>query len=68
MSESDPQALARRLNDLRVRVLAGEEVTPEEYKEIIADLRRARVTAAQSASGRPRKQAPATLDPDSLIL
>lgn len=67
MSETDPTLLARNLNDLRVRVLAGEQVTPEEYKEVIASIRQARVSAAQSAASKPRKTAVTKVDPDSFI-
>lgn len=38
---------SQRLNDLRARVAAGEEVSDEEYTEIIAALRAERMTAAQ---------------------
>ena len=54
----DPSALARRLNDNRNRVLAGETIDPDEYRELIEDLRRQRLTTP-SAAPRPRKGADA---------
>jgi hypothetical protein len=65
-TDEDPTALARRVNDLRVRVLAGEQIPPEEYAEIISDLRQARMKAA--ASTRPKTPAKTkNLDPDSIM-
>lgn len=52
MSEpfDDPSATARRLNDLRNRVLAGDEIEPAEYAEIIAALRANRMSAGQATA------------------
>lgn len=49
-----------RLNDLRKRVLAGDDVSVDEYRELIAALRQKRSgdLADASASGRPRKMTP----------
>lgn len=57
---------AERLNDLRQRVLAGEDVTTEEYTEIIQSLRRKRtgdleVSATKKAEAKAKAQ-PVDLD------
>jgi hypothetical protein len=55
MSDLDPSALARRLNDNRNRVLAGEEIPEADYAQLIEDLRQNRLKAA-SPSATPRKK------------
>jgi len=61
---ADPLAKARHLNDLRQRVLAGEDIPPEEYREIIADIRQTRLNAA-AAPIRPKART-TKLNPDTL--
>lgn len=61
----DPNALAIKVNDLRNRVLAGEPIEPEEYREVIASLRQARTSA--SATPVRAKAASKKVDPDSFI-
>ena len=57
---------AERLNDLRQRVLAGEDVTIEEYTEIIQSLRAKRngdlVASAEKKAATKAKAAPIDLD------
>jgi len=45
-----------RLNDLRQRVLNGEEVTPEEYEEVIASIREARRAGAPTKASKPKRK------------
>lgn len=58
MNEANPVAtpaeVARRLNDNRSRVLAGEDISPAEYKEIIDQMRSIRLAAAQADLKRPK--------------
>jgi hypothetical protein len=54
--ETDPVSLLR---DLRERTLAGEELKPEEYRDVLASLRRNR-TATPAASSRKKVSAPTT--------
>lgn len=64
----DAASAARRLNDNRARVLAGEEVSPAEYKEILNEMRQIRLAAAQADLRRPaRKRASTSLNPDTLV-
>lgn len=51
---ADANEVARRLNDNRARVLAGEDISPAEYKEIIEQMRTIRLAAAQADLKRPR--------------
>jgi len=51
---SDPTLTAAELNDLRVDVLAGIEVSPERYKKLIDNIRRDRINASRPA-GKTRK-------------
>lgn len=53
---------AQRLQDLRSRALSGEEISPEEYRDIIDSIRRARLSAS-SPLLKPKKQ---TLDLNNL--
>lgn len=59
---------AERLNDLRQRVLAGEDVSTDEYKEIIQSLRSKRtgdITASaekKATKAKAEKAAPVDLD------
>lgn len=59
-------ARAARLRDLRQRVLAGEDVPPDEYAEVIADLRATR-TAAAAPAARKRAEPAKPFDPDMLF-
>lgn len=45
MTQSDADR-AQRLQDLRNRILANESVEPDEYAQVIADLRAGRLAAA----------------------
>ena len=55
----DPSALARRLNDNRNRVLAGETIPAEEYRDLIEDLKRQRLaTPATAPKARKGADAP----------
>jgi len=54
----DPTTINQRLRDNRARVLAGEDVAPEEYREIIAALRASRIAATQAELRRPRRKSP----------
>lgn len=58
---------ADRLNDLRQRVLAGEDVSADEYKEIIQSLRNKRlgdlqVSAEKKAKTKAEAKPPVNLD------
>lgn len=46
MSDDIFLSTSQRLNDLRARVVSGEEVSPEEYRDIIASIRATRLSAA----------------------
>lgn len=64
----DAASAARRLNDNRARVLAGEEVSPAEYKAILDEMRQIRLAAAQADLRRPRRKSGGTsLNPDTLV-
>lgn len=52
---ADANEVARRLNDNRARVLAGEDISPAEYKEIIEQMRSIRLAAAQADLKRPTR-------------
>ena len=52
---SDTLYTAEQLNDLRQRVLAGEEFSAEEYRKIIRSYRASRETAVEKAA--PKVQA-----------
>lgn len=54
----------QRLNDLRARVLAGQEVTREEYKEIVQGLRSSR-RAGESTT--KKKSSPNQIDTTSFF-
>ena len=57
----DPQVAATTLRDLRARVLAGDDIPPEEYALVIAGIRASRLAAAQADLRRPvRKTKPTT--------
>lgn len=43
-------------NDLRRRVLAGEKLTPELAREVVAALRGERISAATTAASKSRKR------------
>lgn len=55
-----------KLNDLRARVLAGEEVSPEEYREVIIVCRRLRRDAGASEEKKEKKSRTA-VDVDALL-
>lgn len=61
------------LNDLRQRVLAGENIPPEEYAEIIASLRAKRLgdvtisSEKKASAAKAKKPAAAPVDLDSLF-
>lgn len=44
------------LNDLRQRVLAGEDFLAEEYREILRSYRAARLVGVAAASRKPRRK------------
>lgn len=50
---------AEDLNDLRKRVLAGEEFSAEEYTEIIREYRAARLAGVSAAAPRTKAKAEA---------
>ena len=62
---------AERLNDLRQRVLAGEDVSLEEYREIIHSLRAKRtgdlVDSAAKKAAKAKDSAKPTVDLDTLL-
>jgi hypothetical protein len=64
----DPLAEAQaRLRDNRARVLAGETVSDEEYRDLIAGIRATRIAATQAELRRPRRaSAPITLTDEEL--
>jgi hypothetical protein len=66
LGPDDPAATARRINDLRNRVLAGEQVAPEEYAEIIAAVRADRQRAS-TPQARKAKVAAVAFVPDALF-
>jgi hypothetical protein len=60
---SDPIVL---LNDLRAKVLAGEEVTSNEYALALHSIRRARTAAPSTTARGKRAPAPSTaINPES---
>ena len=50
---------ADELNDLRRQVLAGKEFSPEEYRQIIADYREARMAGVSAAAPKVKAKAEA---------
>ncbi len=62
---------AERLNDLRQRVLAGEDVSLEEYREIIQSLRAKRtgdlVDSAAKKAAKAKDSAKPPVDLDTLL-
>lgn len=54
---------AERLNDLRQRVLAGEDVSVDEYREIIQSLRNKRMGDLQESSAKKTAKAKDTAKP-----
>lgn len=62
---------AERLNDLRQRVLAGEDVTLDEYREIIQSLRKKRmgdlVDSAAKKAAKSKDSAKPAVDLDTLL-
>ena len=53
--------------DLRARVLAGQDVKPEEYREVLALIRARRVSSAAETAAKPKKKAGAIVDLDALF-
>lgn len=62
---------AERLNDLRQRVLAGEDVSIDEYREIIQSLRNKRMGDLQESSAKKaaksKDSAKPAVDLDTLL-
>lgn len=67
MSESDPAITAAQLNDLRARVLAQEEVTPAEYRQLIDNIRAARISASRPSAKKRSTTTVTNLDLPDLI-
>lgn len=57
----------KRITDFRARVLAGEDVKAEEYREMLGLIRARRVTAAAEGAAKHKKKATAVLDLDALF-
>lgn len=57
---------AERLNDLRQRVLAGEDVSTDEYREIIQSLRSKRMGDLQESAEKKAKAKTETKPPVNL--
>lgn len=54
-----------RLRDLRNRCLNGEDLTPEEYKEVLDSIRT--MQRASSGGGRGKKEASPPVDSEALL-
>ena len=68
MTPIDPLSPARRLADNRARVLAGEDIAPDEYKALLDEMRQIRLAATQSELRRGRTATRSSpVDLDSLI-
>lgn len=56
-----------RITDLRRRVLAGEDVKPDEYRSVLDLIRQNRVSAAAASAAKPRKKSAPVVDLDALF-
>lgn len=54
-----------KINDLRARVLAGEDVSPEEFREVLITCRRLRREAGASEEKKERRKS--SIDVDALL-
>lgn len=62
---TDPVAA---LQDLRQRLYAGEEISPEEYEQVLTALRAGRRAGAESGGkGKKRTPAPSNIDTNALL-
>lgn len=50
----EPIALTQEINDLRERVLRGEDVSPEQYHEVLLAVRKLRRDRPEKASKEPK--------------
>ena len=70
LDPNDPSTLATLLNQNRLKVLAGEEVSPEDYSLLIEALRAGRLRSASTSpkpKGGSKPSGPViVLDPDNL--
>lgn len=58
-STADPLATQARLQDVRLRILNGERVPPDEMRELLSDIRRDRENAARLGRKGTTKRKPA---------
>lgn len=54
----------RHINDLQARVLAGQEVSPEEYELVIARLRQRRIEAIRPPTAKRKTE---KINPETLF-
>lgn len=59
----------QQLQDLRQKLYNGEEVTPEEYEQVLTALRAGRRAGAETATAKKKRNAnaPATIDTEAVL-
>lgn len=56
-----------KLRDLRARVLRSEDVSAEDIKEILDDIRQGRVTAGEKKASKTSRSTVKAIDPDDIF-